>query len=103
MPEFKCKSYTELLLIRNSGSKFPEPKQERGAGVRRILVRSAREKVRSFLEEMLRRGELKTVNEIFDESMRRALDSNRMKARRTTAIGLGELAEPLWQRRWQRS
>src|SRR5262245_15845017 len=48
--------------------------------------------VRAFLEEMLRRGELKTVNEIL---MRYAacigLDSG--EARRTTAIGLGELAE----------
>ena len=49
-------------------------------------------KVRSFLEEMLRRGELKTVNEIL---MKYAscigLESD--EARRTTAIGLGELAE----------
>jgi hypothetical protein len=48
--------------------------------------------VRGFLEEMLRRGELKTVNEIL---MKYAacigLDSQ--EARRTTAIGLGELAE----------
>ena len=48
--------------------------------------------VRAFLEEMLRRGELKTVNEIL---MKYAacigLDSG--EARRTTAIGLGELAE----------
>jgi hypothetical protein len=48
--------------------------------------------VRAFLEEMLRRGELKTVNEIL---MKYAacigLDSD--EARRTTAIGLGELAE----------
>jgi hypothetical protein len=49
-------------------------------------------KVRTFLEEMLRRGELKTVNEIL---MKYAscigLESD--DARRTTAIGLGELAE----------
>ncbi len=49
-------------------------------------------KVRSFLEEMLRRGELMTVNEIL---MKYAtcigLESD--EARRTTAIGLGELAE----------
>jgi hypothetical protein len=48
--------------------------------------------VRAFLEEMLRRGELKTVNEIL---MKYAacigLDSE--EARRTTAIGLSELAE----------
>jgi len=49
-------------------------------------------KVRAFLEEMLRRGELKTVNEIL---MKYAscigLESD--EARRTTAIGIGELAE----------
>src|SRR5438552_3015459 len=49
-------------------------------------------KVRAFLEEMLRRGELKTVNEIL---MKYAacigLESD--DARRTTSIGLGELAE----------
>ena len=48
--------------------------------------------VRAYLEEMLRRGELKTVNEIL---MKYAacigLESD--EARRTTAIGLGELAE----------
>ena len=48
--------------------------------------------VRAFLEEMLRRGELRTVNEIL---MKYAacigLESN--EARRTTAIGLSELAE----------
>ena len=48
--------------------------------------------VRAFLEEMLRRGELKTVNEIL---MKYAacigLESD--EARRTTAIGLSELAE----------
>src|SRR5258708_7956981 len=49
-------------------------------------------KVRTFLEAILRRGELKTVNEIL---MKYAscigLESD--DARRTTAIGLGELAE----------
>ena len=49
-------------------------------------------KVRSFLEDMLRRGELRTVNEIL---MKYAscigLESD--DARRTTAIGLSELAE----------
>jgi hypothetical protein len=49
-------------------------------------------KIRSFLEDMLRRGELKTVNEIL---MKYAscigLESD--DARRTTAIGLSELAE----------
>jgi hypothetical protein len=48
--------------------------------------------VRAYLEDMLRRGELKTVNEIL---MKYAacigLDS--LEARRTTAIGLSDLAE----------
>ena len=48
--------------------------------------------VRGFLEEMLRRGELKTVNEILMKyAACISLDSE--EARRTTAIGLGELAE----------
>ncbi len=48
--------------------------------------------VRGFLEEMLRRGELKTVNEIL---MRYAgcIGLDAPEARRTTAIGLSELAE----------
>jgi len=48
--------------------------------------------VRGFLEEMLRRGELKTVNEIL---MKYAgcIGLDAPEARRTTAIGLGELAE----------
>jgi len=48
--------------------------------------------VRGFLEEMLRRGELKTVNEIL---MKYAgcIGLEAPEARRTTAIGLGELAE----------
>ena len=48
--------------------------------------------VRAYLEEMLRRGELKTVNEIL---MRYAgcIGLEAPEARRTTAIGLSELAE----------
>jgi hypothetical protein len=48
--------------------------------------------VRGFLEEMLRRGELKTVNEI----LLKYADCIRLEApeaRRTTAIGLSDLAE----------
>ena len=49
-------------------------------------------KVRSFLEDMLRRGELKTVNEILIKyASCIGLESD--DARRTTAIGLSELAE----------
>lgn len=48
--------------------------------------------VRAFLEEMLRRGELKVVNEILMKYVACiALDAP--EARRTTAIGIGELAE----------
>jgi hypothetical protein len=49
-------------------------------------------KVRSFLEEMLRRGELKTVNEILMKYAS-CIGLESEDARRTTAIGLGELAE----------
>jgi hypothetical protein len=48
--------------------------------------------VRAFLEEMLRRGELKTVNEILTKyAACVALEAD--EARRTTAIGLADLAE----------
>jgi len=48
--------------------------------------------VRGFLEEMLRRGELRTVNEILTKyASCVALDAP--EARRTTAIGLSDLAE----------
>jgi hypothetical protein len=48
--------------------------------------------VRAFLEEMLRRGELKTVNEILTKyAACVALEAP--EARRTTAIGLSDLAE----------
>ncbi|MGB2643868.1 MAG: HEAT repeat domain-containing protein [Candidatus Acidiferrum sp.] len=48
--------------------------------------------VRAFLEEMLRRGELKTVNEILMKyAACVALEAP--EARRTTAIGLSDLAE----------
>jgi hypothetical protein len=48
--------------------------------------------VRAFLEEMLRRGELKTVNEILTKyAACVALEA--AEARRTTAIGLADLAE----------
>lgn len=49
-------------------------------------------KVRAFLEEMLRRGELKTVNEILMKYAA-CIGMESEDARRTTAIGLGELAE----------
>ena len=48
--------------------------------------------IRAFLEEMLRRGELKTVNEILTKyAACVALEAD--EARRTTAIGLADLAE----------
>jgi hypothetical protein len=48
--------------------------------------------VRAYLEEMLRRGELKTVNEILMKYAS-CIGMEAPEARRTTAIGLGELAE----------
>jgi hypothetical protein len=48
--------------------------------------------VRGFLEEMLRRGELKTVNEILLKYAA-CVKLDAPEARRTTAIGLSDLAE----------
>src|SRR5216683_196256 len=48
--------------------------------------------VRAYLEEMLRRGELKTANEILMKYAA-CIGLENPEARRTTAIGLGELAE----------
>ncbi len=48
--------------------------------------------VRAFLEEMLRRGELKTVNEILLKYAA-CIGLEAAEARRTTAIGLSDLAE----------
>src|ERR1700722_7696747 len=48
--------------------------------------------VRGFLEEMLRRGELKTVNEILLKYAA-CIGLEAPEARRTTAIGLSDLAE----------
>ena len=48
--------------------------------------------VREFLEEMLRRGELKTVNEILTRYAA-CIGQEALEARRTTAIGLSDLAE----------
>ena len=48
--------------------------------------------VRAFLEEMLRRGELKTVNEILLKYAA-CVRLDAPEARRTTAIGLSDLAE----------
>ena len=48
--------------------------------------------VRGYLEEMLRRGELKTVNEILMKYAA-CISLENPEARRTTAIGLSDLAE----------
>src|SRR6202790_2300050 len=48
--------------------------------------------VRAFMEEMLRRGELKTVNEILTKYAA-CVGLEAPEARRTTAIGLSDLAE----------
>jgi len=86
----QVQSYTELLDQEFWEQVPDENKKEVLASDESWCV--PQRKVRSFLEEMLRRGELKTVNEIL---MKYAscigLESD--EARRTTAIGLGELAE----------
>jgi hypothetical protein len=48
--------------------------------------------VRGYLEEMLRRGELKTVNEVLMKYAA-CISLDNPEARRTTAIGLSDLAE----------
>src|SRR6202007_3449273 len=48
--------------------------------------------VRAYLEDMLRRGELKTVNEILMKYAA-CVSLEAPEARRTTAIGLSDLAE----------
>jgi len=48
--------------------------------------------VRAFLEDMLRRGELKTVNEILMKYAS-CVGLEAPEARRTTAIGLSDLGE----------
>src|SRR6202140_3584658 len=48
--------------------------------------------VRAYLEDMLRRGELKTVNEILMKYAA-CISQENPEARRTTAIGLSDLAE----------
>jgi len=57
--------------------------------------------VRAYLEDMLRRGELKTVNEILMKYAA-CVGLENPEARRTTAIGLSDLAELYGSRRRQR-
>jgi len=83
-------SYTELLDQEFWGQVPEENKKEVLCSDESWCVPPRN--VREFLEEMLRRGELKTVNEIL---MKYAgcIGLEAPEARRTTAIGLSELAE----------
>jgi hypothetical protein len=86
----QVESYTELLDQEFWGQVPEENKKE-------VLVSDEAwcvppRNVRAFLEDMLRRGELKTVNEILLKYAS-CIGLEAPEARRTTAIGLSDLAE----------
>jgi HEAT repeat protein len=86
----QVESYTELLDQEFWGQVPEENKKE-------VLVSDEAwcvppRNVRGFLEDMLRRGELKTVNEILLKYAS-CISLEAPEARRTTAIGLSDLAE----------
>jgi hypothetical protein len=86
----QVESYTELLDQEFWGQVPEENKKE-------VLVSDEAwcvppRNVRAFLEDMLRRGELKTVNEILLKYAS-CIALEAPEARRTTAIGLSDLAE----------
>ena len=86
----QVQSYTELLDQEFWGQVPEENKKEVLTSDEAWCVPPRN--VRAFLEEMLRRGELKTVNEILTKyAACVALEAP--EARRTTAIGLSDLAE----------
>jgi hypothetical protein len=86
----QVQSYTELL-DQEFWSQVPEENKKEVLTSDEAWCVPPRN-VRGFLEEMLRRGELKTVNEILMKyAACVALDAP--EARRTTAIGLSDLAE----------
>lgn len=86
----QVQSYTELL-DQEFWSQVPEENKKEVLTSDEAWCVPPRN-VRGFLEEMLRRGELKTVNEILTKyAACVALDAP--EARRTTAIGLSDLAE----------
>jgi HEAT repeat protein len=86
----QVESYTELLDQEFWGQVPEENKKE-------VLVSDEAwcvppRNVRAFLEDMLRRGEMKTVNEILLKYAS-CIGLEAPEARRTTAIGLSDLAE----------
>jgi hypothetical protein len=86
----QVQSYTELL-DQEFWSQVPEENKKEVLTSDEAWCVPPRN-VRGFLEEMLRRGELKSVNEILTKyAACVALEAP--EARRTTAIGLSELAE----------
>lgn len=86
----QVQSYTELLDQEFWGQVPEENKKEVLTSDESWCVPPRN--VRGFLEEMLRRGELKTVNEIL-QKYAACVGLDAPEARRTTAIGLADLAE----------
>ncbi len=86
----QVKSYTELL-DQEFWEQVPEENKRQVLTSEEAWCVPPRN-VRAFLEEMLRRGELKTVNEILLKYCA-CISLAAPEARRTTAIGLADLAE----------
>jgi hypothetical protein len=86
----QVQSYTELL-DQEFWSQIPEENKKEVLTSDEAWCVPPRN-VRAFLEEMLRRGELKTVNEILLKYAA-CVKLDAPEARRTTAIGLSDLAE----------
>jgi hypothetical protein len=86
----QVQSYTELL-DQEFWSQVPEENKKEVLTSDEAWCVPPRN-VRGFLEEMLRRGELKTVNEILTKYAA-CIALEAPEARRTTAIGLSDLAE----------
>src|SRR5215469_14175428 len=86
----QMQSHTELLDQEFWAQVPEENKKEVLTSV--VTWRRPPRNVRAFLEEMLRRGQLKTVNEILTKYAA-CVGLAAPEARRTTAIGLSDLAE----------
>src|SRR5216684_2559764 len=86
----QVQSYTELLDLEFWAQVPDENKKEVLTSDESWCVPPRN--VRAYLEDMLRRGELKTVNEILMKYAA-CISLDNPEARRTTAIGLSDLAE----------
>lgn len=86
----QMQSYTELL-DQEFWAQVPEENKKEVLASEESWCVPPRN-VRGFLEDMLRRGELKTVNEILMKYAA-CIGLEAPEARRTTAIGIAELAE----------